>query len=180
MIHSLYLADFYSRLASYLKRSADNLPDLKAALEDKSKQSAQTAKKYLQQCRDLVNRGTHYTPANEYCVKGTVGNFKEMTEWKQYYPLEKSKADLSDAATLALKKKILVGGDTEDSYLKLSKIYFKSNHYLHAIGAAQLGLVQYPNNKSFKTVLGCSLTKIGFMEEGYFHLKNSGETCASL
>jgi hypothetical protein len=73
-----------------------------------------------------------------------------------------------------------IGGDTEDSYLKLSKIYFKSNHYLHAIGAAQLGLVQYPNNKSFKTVLGCSLTKIGFMEEGYFHLKNSGETCASL
>lgn len=180
MIHSLYLADFYSKLSTYLKRSADNISDLKQALEEKSKQSMVTAKKYLQQCRDLANRGTHYTPANEYCVKGSVGSFKEMTEWKKYFPLERVKNDLNDSATLSLKKKLLVGGDTEDAYLKLSKTYFKNRMFLHAIGTAQLGLSQYVNNKSFKTVLGCSLTKIGFMEEGLYHLKGSGESCASL
>lgn len=84
------------------------------------------------------------------------------------------KADPEEAQFAELKKQLFASSEPTVALVQLSKAYYDGGHPHHAAATASYGLSLGKGAAgAFKTLLGCSLSKLGLIDEASYHLKKS-------
>ena len=152
--------------AQYLTAQGNGNATLKPVLDQKAAEVNATAKLYLDRCQALG------TP---FCAQRKAPPLNELLGSKRLVNVSANSSDPSNSQINDLQKSIFAGKDEADSYLTLSGVYLDQGYVRQAAAAATLGIVRFPNRQDeFKTILGCSVLKLGLYGEAKFHLKSAG------
>ncbi len=167
----------YTIFASFLYKASNSSPDLQQVLLQKSKETMGTANVYSSKCKTIAEKSITARFALKICGQSKSPTVNELFESKSISLLNPSSMPTSDptnAQINELQKTIFASKDSSLSALSLTKLFYDQGYHHHAAAMSAQGLSSNKDaNGEYHTLMGCSLIRIGLINEAKFHL-NSG------
>lgn len=173
-IAALRAFEVYRALAEFLQRVGIQNSEFKDVLLAKSKESAQTAARFLIKCQGIVKRAALLTSVNKYCEDAKSPTFEKLLVWGDVDVASPNGKDSTSGNVQNLERDIFVATKSGEPLLTIAKTYYDDEYFNHASASASYGMSLYPSlAKSFEAVLGCSLIRIGLLNEARYHIQQS-------
>jgi hypothetical protein len=164
--------EVYRAFGDFLDRVGRANPDFKMVLVQKSKESYASAGMYLDRCKVVAQKSVQVNPASRYCQTGTHAALDVLLTWESFEAESPSRSDPQGERIQAIQTGLFAGKAGADEFLELAQIQYEGGYLHHSAAASAFGSAAYPAKaKEFKTVLGCSLARLGYLSEANFHLR---------
>ncbi|MDR3607068.1 MAG: hypothetical protein P4M08_06785 [Oligoflexia bacterium] len=179
VVLSLREKALYSYFASYLNRVAGANPEYRSDIIQKAREAQATAETYRQKCSMIVTKASLMNPAMKFCGGSQNASLRSMLQWTGFSPVSPARSDLSNAQVTDLQRGVFAGGADADPMINLAYTFYSADRYYQAAALAEVGASTYKSREhDFEAVLGCSVLRLGFLNEAGYHLKNATDYLA--
>ncbi|MBC7385292.1 MAG: hypothetical protein H7301_03895 [Cryobacterium sp.] len=161
----------YRSFATYLSSLASVSPEIASVLTGKAQETLSSAKIYLGRCQKNLS-------GSRSCDSGALpsAEVSEPSGGLNSVFANSSGKDPKDENLTEPRKNLFAGKDESQSTVELAENLYRSKNYSHSAALSASSLVAYPNAAgNLKTILGCSVLRLGLLREARYHLKESSE-----
>jgi hypothetical protein len=171
---SLRERSLYLYFAAYLNRVANANPALRNDIIQKAREAQATAETYHQKCMMILSKATLLNPAMKFCSSVQIVPYRSLLIWTGANIASSPRSDLSSSKVTDLQRAIFAGGTDSDSLINLAHTYYEEKDYYQASALAAYGATTFADRQhDFQAILGCSVLRLGFLNEAGYHLKDA-------
>lgn len=172
---SLRNHEIYAAFAAFLARAAKENDELGSVLLQKAKESSATAKAYLTRCQSIISKSVQVNRASAYCDHGGAPSLQSVLYFSESVD-EAPRVDSEKSSIVELQKEVFAAKNNAQQLVALGREYLSQGYYRHSAAVSSYGITAAKEEEdAFRTILGCSLLKMGLYTEANFHLREGSE-----